>query len=209
MMLPGFLLVLPDALARTALFGQIQPMHAAAKSPQILVADYLAAEEANEVRHEYLGGSVYAMAGETRAHNTIALILATAIRQRLKSPCKLYMGAVRVNFQLRGDEYYYYPDIVVTCNPSDNDPRFVRSPRLIIEVLSESTERVDRREKFFAYTTIDSLEEYILIAQDLPEATRFRRENGWRLEKTAGVNASLAFRSLQLDLPLAGAYEGI
>src|SRR5947207_13385287 len=98
------------------------------------------------------------MAGETRAHNTIALNLATSIRQRLKGPCKLYMSGVRVNFQIREDEYYYYPDIVVTCDSRENDIRFVRYPKLIIEVLSESTERVDRREKFFAYTTIESLE---------------------------------------------------
>ena len=129
------------------------------------------------------------MAGETRAHNTIALNVATSIRQRLKSPCKLYMAGVRVNFQLRQDQYYYYPDVVVTCDSRDTDPRIIRHPNLIIEVLSESTERIDRREKFLAYTTIDSLEEYALIAQVGAEATVFRRANDWRAEKvtSAGI----------------------
>src|SRR5947207_8698456 len=118
-------------------------MQPAVQSDFVPVAEYLAAEERSEVRHEYLGGLVYAMAGETRPHNTISLNLATVLRQRLKDPCKLYMSGFRVNFELRHDEYYYYPDVVVTCDPSDNEPRVVRYPKLIIEVLSESTERVD------------------------------------------------------------------
>jgi Uma2 family endonuclease len=179
------------------------------QSDFVPVAEYLAAEETSEVRHEYLGGLVYAMAGETRAHNTIALNVATTLRQRLKQPCKLYMGGVRVNFELRHDEYYYYPDVVVTCDPRDNDPRIVRYPRLIIEVLSESTERVDRREKFFAYLTIESLEEYVLIAQDSPESTSFRRENGWRPEKVTGLGGTITLESIQQRLPLAEAYAGV
>ena len=184
-------------------------MPAAVQSDYVPVAEYLAAEEASDVRHEYLGGLVYAMAAETRVHNTIALNLAAFIRQRLKVPCKLYMSGIRVNFQVRHDDYYYYPDVVVTCDTRDNDSRFVRYPKLIIEVLSESTERVDRREKFFAYTTIESLEEYVLIPQATAEATVFRRANGWRLEKAGGAEASLALDSLQLKLPLAVVYEGI
>ena len=184
-------------------------MQAAVQSDYVRVEDYLAAEEASEIRHEYLGGAVYAMAGETRAHNTIALNLATAIRQSLKPPCKLYMGGVRVNFQLRRDDYYYYPDVVVTCDSRDNDARVVRYPKLIIEVLSESTERIDRREKFLAYTTIESLEEYILVSQGNAEATIFRRSRDWGAEKVFGPEASLGIECLRLNLPLTDVYEGI
>ncbi len=201
--------VTAHALATTGSFRQIPAVQTAVQSDYVPVAEYLAAEEASDVRHEYLGGLVYAMAGETRAHNTITLNLATFIRHRLKQPCKLYMSGIRVNFQLRKDEYFYYPDVVVTCDASDNDSRFVRRPKLIIEVLSESTERVDRREKFFAYTTIESLEEYVLIAQTSLEATIFRRANNWRLEKISGPSGSLALDSVQIELPLAGIYEGI
>jgi len=184
-------------------------MQAAVQSDFVRVEDYLAAEEASEVRHEYLGGAVYAMAGETRAHNTIALNLAAALRQHLKPPCKVYMGGVRVTFQLRQDDYYYYPDVVITCDPRDKDARVVRYPKLIIEVLSESTERIDRREKFLAYTTIETLEEYVLIGQASPEATIFRRSSDWRAEKVTGGQAELTIDCLRLTLPFIEMYEGI
>jgi Uma2 family endonuclease len=185
-------------------------MQAAVQNDYVTVEDYLAAEEASEVRHEYLGGLVYAMAGETRAHNQITGNLYLAIRQHLKGgPCKLYMSDIRVNLSLREDAYYCYPDLVVTCDPRDTDPRFIRHPKLIIEVMSPSTERVDKREKFFAYTTMESLEEYVLIAQTTREVTLFRRGNGWRSEKVSGPDAQLTLASLQLALPLTGVYEGV
>ena len=185
-------------------------MQAAVESDYVPVAGYLAAEETSDVRHEYLGGLVYAMAGETTVHNQISQNLLFNLRQHLKGgPCKIYISDIRVNFDLRNDEYYYYPDIVVTCDKRDTHKRFIRHPKLIIEVLSESTERVDKREKFFAYTTIESLEEYVLVAQTSREVTAFRRANGWRAEKIAGPEASLTLNSLQLALPLTAIYEGI
>src|SRR6185503_16964356 len=97
----------------------------------------------------------------------------------------------------------------VTCEPRDNHPRFVRQPKLIIEVLSPGTERVDRREKFFAYGNIPSLEEYVLIGQEPKEATLFRRAEGWGSQRVAGADASVMFASLGFNLPLVAIYEGI
>ena len=185
-------------------------MEAALQTGFVPVEDYLAGEETSDVRHEYLGGLVYAMAGETRVHNTIALNLALAIRQHLRSgPCKLYLSDIRVNLNLRDDACYYYPDLVVTCDPRDTDPRFVRYPKLIIEVLSPGTERVDKREKFFAYTTIESLEEYVLVSQSPPEAMVYRRAEGWRAVKANGFEATVALESLSAEVPLAAVYEGL
>ena len=185
-------------------------MQTAVGSEYVSVADYLAAETTSDVRHEYLGGLVYAMAGETTTHNTICLNLATSIRTRLKGgPCRLYMSDIRVNFDLRNDEYYYYPDIVVTCNKRDTHKRFVHYPRLIIEVLSESTERVDKREKFFAYTSIASLEEYVLVPQTCKEITVFRRAKNWKAEIISTVRGKLMLESVQATLPLAAIYEGV
>jgi len=100
-------------------------MRTATQSDYVTVQDYLAAEAVSDIRHEYLGGLVYAMAGETRDHNHIAQNFLFDLRQHLKGgPCKLYMSDIRVNFNLRKDEYYYYPDIVVTCDKRDNDKRF-------------------------------------------------------------------------------------
>jgi len=201
---------LTGALVSRLFFSQIATMQAAIKSDFVSVADYLAAEEASDVRHEYLGGLVYAMAGETRTHNTITLNLAFALRQRLKGkPCQLYMSDIRVNFDLRNDEYYYYPDLVVTCGKRDTDKRFIRHPNLIIEVLSESTERVDKREKFFAYTSIESLAEYVLVAQASREITVFRRVKNWKAETIAAAKATLTLESLGIKLPLSAIYEGV
>lgn len=185
-------------------------MQAAEKHDYLTVEEYLAAEETSDVRHEYLGGLVYAMAGETRAHNTIALNLAFAIRQHLRGgSCKLYMSDIRLHLTIRDDAYYYYPDLVVTCDARDTDPRFVRHPKLLIEVMSPSTERVDKREKFFAYTTLESLEEYVLVAQAPPEITLHRKVEGWRAQKVAGPEASFTLTSIQLTLPVAAVYEGL
>lgn len=185
-------------------------MQTAAKSEFISVADYLSAEAASNVRHEYLGGIIYAMAGETKDHNQIVGNLYFALRQHLKGrPCQLYMSDIRVNFDLRGDEYYYYPDLVVTCDKRDSDKRFVKHPKLIIEVLSESTERVDKREKFFAYTSIKSLEEYVLVSQEAREITVFRRADDWKAVPYSGAKTKLVLKSLKVTLPLSAVYEGV
>lgn len=185
-------------------------MQAALKSEFVSVEDYLAAEEASDVRHEYLGGLAYAMAGETRNHNLIIGNLYFHLRNHLKGgPCNLFTSDIRVNFNIRSDEYYYYPDIIVTCDPRDNHERFVRHPKLLLEVLSESTERVDKREKFFAYTSIGSLEEYVLVSQADREVTVFRRATDWRAEKFAGLDATLTLASLGITLALASIYEGV
>ncbi|HEX3719468.1 MAG TPA: Uma2 family endonuclease [Verrucomicrobiae bacterium] len=191
-------------------FGDIPAMQTAVKNDLVSVEDYLAAEETSEIRHEYLGGLVYAMAGETTTHNQIVGNLYLAIRNHLKNkPCRVYMSDIRVNFDIRDDEYFYYPDIVVTCDKRDTHPRFVRHPRLIIEVLSESTERIDKREKFFAYTGMPSLDEYVLVAQNAPEITLFRRSSDWKAEKISGTKATASLRSLKLSLPLSAVYEGV
>lgn len=185
-------------------------MQAAVKSDVMSVAEYLAAEETGEVRHEYLGGLVYAMAGETTTHNQISQNLAFNLRPHLKGgPCKIYISSIRVSFDLRNDEYYYYPDVVVTCDKRDTPGRFVRHPKLIVEVLSESTARVDKREKFFAYSTIASLEEYVLVEQDMKEVTVFRRAGGWKAERFFGQDSVAVFKSLKLKLPLSAIYEGV
>jgi Uma2 family endonuclease len=185
-------------------------MQTAVQSDYVAVEDYLAGEETSDIRHEYLGGLVYAMAGETLTQNQIAGNLYLALRRHLKGKsCRVFMSDIRVNFDLRNDEYYYYPDIVVTCDKRDTHPRFVHYPKLIIEVLSESTERVDKREKFFAYTSMASLEEYVLVSQASKEVTFFRRSQHWKAETTSGAKAKLALESLRVTLPLSAIYEGV
>ncbi len=185
-------------------------MQVAEKHDYITVEEYLAAEETSDVRHEYLGGWVCALAGETRVQNQIAGNLYIALRQHLRGgPCKLSLSDIRGNLTLRDDAYFYHPDLVVTCAARDTNPRFVRHPKLIIEVMSSSTDRGDKREKFFACTTLESLEEYVLLAQASPEITLPRRAEGWRAHKVPGPEASLTLTSIQLTLPVAAVYEGL
>jgi Uma2 family endonuclease len=185
-------------------------MQAALREDFVSVEDYLAAEESSELRHEYLGGLVYAMAGETRDHNQIVQNIGFSLRQHLRGGrCKSYMSDIRVNFDIRDDAYYYYPDLVVTFDARDTHPKFVRHPKLLIEVLSPSTERIDRREKFFAYTTIESIEEYVLVGQDPREITVMRRAEDWRKEIISGADVVVALASIQITLPLAVIYEGV
>ena len=192
------------------MLSQIASMQAAESAAFVSVADYLAAEDTSQVRHEFLGGLVYAMAGETFTHNQIAGNLYLALRRHLKGkPCRVFASDIRVNFHLREDDYYYYPDLVVTCDKRDTGPRFVRFPKLIIEVLSESTERIDRREKFFAYTSIESLQEYVLVAQTSREAIAYRRRNAWKPDKISGTKAALKLESLGARIPLSAIYEGV
>ena len=92
----------------------VDDMQTATRPEFVSVEDYLAAEMASDVRHEYLGGNLYAMAGETREHNEIAQNFAFSVRPHIrKGGCKLYLSDIRLNFELRGEEYFFYPDLVV------------------------------------------------------------------------------------------------
>src|SRR5438093_6700974 len=123
----------PDQLVEQHVLSQDTLMQTATRSGYVTVEEYLAAEAASEIRHEYLGGLIYAMAGETRDHNTIAQNLLVHVRQQLRGGrCEVYMSDIRVNLQIRRDDYYYYPDVIVTCDARDTHPRFIRHPKLII-----------------------------------------------------------------------------
>ena len=185
-------------------------MQAAEKMDYVSVSEYLVAEAARAVRHEYLGGLVYAMAGETRDHNQIVGNLLCAIRRQVNGTAdQVYMIDIRVNLQFLNGECFYYPDLVVTCDKRETDARFIRYPKLIVEVLSECTERVDKREKFFAYTNIETLDEYVLVAQASHEVTVFRRANNWKGETVTDASGCVVLKSLRLKVPLAEIYEGV
>lgn len=185
-------------------------MEALACELPISVKEYLDGEEKSDIRHEYLDGFVRAMAGERTTHNEIALNLATAIRQHLRGgKCRTFMENVKV-FPLSGAlNLFYYPDVMVACDPRDEDTRYRRYPKLLIEVASDSTEAKDRGEKLLAYLQNETLEEYVIIAQDRPEAAVHRRSNQWAREELHGFEAVLELRSIGLTLTLAEVYEGV
>jgi Uma2 family endonuclease len=176
----------------------------------VSVADYLAGEPISEFRHEYIGGEIHAMAGASEEHNAISLNLATALQSHLKGRrCRAFIHDMKVRLQIAGDDVFYYPDVMVACDPRDTDRYFKRFPTVIVEVLSPETERTDRREKFLSYQQIETLEEYVLVAQDKSEVTVFRRANQWRPEIVRQASDSLNLSSLEFSLALVDLYDGV
>jgi len=171
--------------------------------------EYLEIERDSPIRHEYRRGLVYAMAGGTDNHDRIALNLLTLVNLHLgDSTCRFHSGNVKVNYR---DEFYYYPDAFVTCDPRDRDDRYVkRHPKLIVEVLSTSMEVFDAGEKFDDYAQIDSLEEHVLIAQDKQRVECRRRTptNTWEtVVYCAGERVTL--KSIDLEFAVAELYRGL
>ncbi len=144
--------------------------------------DYLVRERASRVRHEYVDGAMYAMAGASDRHNRIAGNLFIALGAHLPDRCVAYMADMKLRVKLERAELYYYPDSMVCCGPSDQSLDWRDNPLVVGEVLSPATERVDRTEKLHAYSRIPTLEDYILIEQAMPRVELFRRANEWQRE---------------------------
>ncbi|QDX82643.1 hypothetical protein B9N43_16230 [Denitratisoma sp. DHT3] len=157
-----------------------------AEYTQVSEEEYLALEARSPVRHEYVCGEVYAMTGASLRHNVIALNIAALLRAHLRgTPCRAFVSDAKLRIAKAGA--YYYPDVMVTCDPRHltvgSDDQVVEAPRVVIEVLSTSTEAVDRREKLIAYRGIPSLQEYVLVAQDEARIEIHRRHGdiGWEI----------------------------
>ncbi|MFN7949313.1 MAG: Uma2 family endonuclease [Blastocatellia bacterium] len=172
------------------------------------VEDYLAGEKESPVRHEYVDGQVYAMAGASDRHNRIALNVAGRLNDHLADgPCDAFVSDMKVQVSSR---LFYYPDVMVTCEPGGD--RYTKTqPVLIVEVLSPSTERIDRYEKLLAYRQVPSLQEYVLIAQErmLVEIHRRRTDEEWEHEILTEPEDELALKSVGLSLSLAQIYRRV
>ena len=185
-------------------------MEAASQAEWVSVDDYLAAEQHSQARHEYVGGVAYAMAGASDERIALCMNLAFALRTHLHGKtCRVQMSEGKVRLRIANEEIFYYPDVMVLCDPRDTERYFKRFPKVLIEVLSESTEMIDRREKFLSYRQIETLEEYILVAQDKIEVTVFRRANQWQPEILRGADDALQLPSVSFTVPLAKVYEGL
>jgi len=169
---------------------------------------YLELEQESQIKHEYINGQVYAMAGSSKAHNTISLNLALRLREGLRdSPCQTFMADVKVS--LANQNKFFYPDLVVTCDENDNqDSYIVQFPHVIIEILSQSTEAFDRGEKFQYYRTLSSLQEYILVNSQRYVVDCFRRRdnNLWMLQSYEGLEAVARIETLGIEVSLSDIY---
>jgi Uma2 family endonuclease len=171
--------------------------------------DYLMGEETSPIRYEYVDGEVYAMAGESEDHNQIAGNLYLLLRNHLKNtPCRVYIENIKTHIKTKTTERFYYPDLQISCKKDLFPKTHIEThPKLIIEVLSPSTERYDRTEKLCAYQQLESLEEYVLVAQHEKYVEIYRRENQWQREIYQLEQPYL--KSLDLTLPFDDIYESI
>jgi Uma2 family endonuclease len=173
--------------------------------------EFLAGERVSDCRHEYLEGIVYAMAGTSDEHNLIAgNIFALAHGALLGKPCHAYINDMKVKLEAAGRDVFYYPDVMISCGPTGEPRYFKTDPAVIFEVLSPATEGIDRREKFFAYTSLPSLQAYILVEQEKIGVTLFRRgEAAWRKEQLESLEAVVRLELLGLELPLSAIYDRV
>lgn len=186
-------------------------MTAAEKQRLISEADYLAGELSSRVKHEYLGGTVHAMAGAGNQHNDIVVNLTSALHARLRSrPCRPCNSDTKVRIRLDSQVRYYYPDASVVCRPNPPEDSFHDEPVVVVEVLSPSTRRVDMTEKQEAYFTVPSLLVYLLVEQDFASVTLYRRTpSGFVAEVLSGLDAIVPLPEISMDLPLADVYERV
>lgn len=177
----------------------------------VSVDDYLAGELNSTVKHEYLGGVVYAMAGARNAHNIIATNLLVALGSRLRGrSCRPFNSDTKIRVRLPGQVRFYYPDASVICRPNPQTASFQDEPVVVAEVVSRRTRRIDEGEKKEAYLTVPSLGVYLLIEQDAPAVVVFRRgEHGFVREVHQGLDAVLPIPEIEIDLPLAEVYEAV
>ena len=152
-----------------------------AKPLKMTVEEYLNAEEFATVRHEFVDGQTYAMTGATEAHNCICSNLHALIHGHLrKSNCRVYINDMKV--WIESTNSFYYPDILITCEPYDGKSVFKSMPTIILEILSPSTTRIDLGEKLNAYKQVPGLREYGVVYQDQRRLELHRKttENLWQ-----------------------------
>jgi Uma2 family endonuclease len=172
--------------------------------------EYLKLEELSQVKHEYIQGETYAMAGASDAHVTLSVNLVTLFRNHVRgSGCRVYMSDMKARIESRN--IYYYPDVMVTCDERDKAfQSFKRYPCLIIEILSDGTEGFDRGDKFADYQELETLQEYVLISQKRQRVECFRRnvEGLWVLHSyTQGSEIHLA--SVDFRTSIDAIYEDV
>ncbi|MBD2767812.1 Uma2 family endonuclease [Hymenobacter sp. BT664] len=181
------------------------------------VEEYFALEEQSDIRHEYYQGEIFpldgfgpeAMAGATFTHNTLKQNCVMALRQGLRgSGCRVFDENVRLTIE----DFFTYPDVLVTCHPADRaETRTVRHPVLIIEVLSGSTEGRDRGWKFQQYQRLLELQQYVLVSQNRVLVESFVRtgHGTWELTTLRQPDDVLLLIPFPLRLPLTAIYEDV
>ena len=186
-------------------------MNALKQLDLVSVKDYLAAELTSLVKHEYLGGVLYATAGARNAHNIIASNILVALSNRLRgSKCRPFNSDTKIRIQLPSHVRFYYPDLSVVCRSNPQSDSFQDEPVVLVEVLSRRTRRLDEGEKKDAYLCLPSLSVYLLVEQEAPVVVAFRRtEQGFVREVIQGPSGVIPLPEIGAGLPLEEVYDGV
>lgn len=173
--------------------------------------EYLERERLADYKSEYYDGEVFAMSGGTRNHSLIATNVSTSLNLALRgSGCLVFNSDLRVHIPEAG--LYTYPDVSVVCGEErflDDEQDTLVNPVLVVEVLSPSTERYDRGQKFAFYRALGSLREYVLVAQDRPSVEVFRKNDEGRWELYEAQGGAVALASVGCTLRLEDLYAGV
>ena len=172
--------------------------------------DYFAWEAEQPMKHDYVAGEVFAQAGARQDHVVVALNIATSLRQKLRgTPCRAYISDMQL--EVAQADAVFYPDVMVSCHPEDlAAERVLHHPRVIVEVLSDSTVAYDRGGKFAAYRMLESLQEYVLIDPERRSLEIFRRlpSNDWLLA-TGDSARALVLAALEMEIGFDEVFEDV
>jgi Uma2 family endonuclease len=172
--------------------------------------EYLIQEEKSQIKHEYIDGEIFAMAGASDAHVTISLNLGSVLRNHVRGKgSRVYMADMRVSITTINT--FFYPDVIVTCDPRDQEfPNYKKYPCLIVEVLSPTTEAFDRGDKFSDYQELESLQEYVLISQKRQQVDCFRRNNeGFWVLQSYKPSSEISLESINFKISFDDLYEDV
>lgn len=176
---------------------------------KLSVEDYLEGEKVSPIRHEFVDGEVYAMAGGSDNHNRIVGEIVTTLSMHLRgSKCEPFFGDIKVRVT---SKVYYYPDVLVSCEENPDDPYFRNNPILIIEVTSPSTKKIDRREKLLFYQQMPSVQEYVVVDQHKMNVEVHRRQpnGGWITYYFNEKSDIVELASVDLTIPLPDLYRRV
>ena len=184
-------------------------MDSHAAPPGLLsMEEYLELEASSHVRHEYVGGMVYALAGGSDRHNRIAINMVRRLADAADhTPCRVYMA----DMKLIVADISYYPDLMVCCEEPDSDnPTFRHDPCLLVEVVSPGTASIDRREKLLVYRELPTLRAYFIVDQDTQRVERhFRGDDGVWQRADHVTDGTVPVPCLDTELALADIYRGL
>ena len=187
-------------------------MTALEKWDSIGVQEYLEGELVSEIKHEYVAGVVYAMAGTRNQHNLIAGNAFAFLHGQLRGHrCNVFNSDTKIRLRTQIGTRFYYPDAMVVCDPNPRDDSFQDAPVTIIEVLSDSTRRTDEGEKKDAYLTIASLHSYLILDSDEPAAQVWQRDEdgGWVKSLHSGLEVRIPLPEIDGELVFAEVYEDV